>query len=248
LLAFLTTLSMLFDFASRLYAADRVEMRRAACVALSQLYSISPTARHVGESARAVLVFPCLVKGGADLRLHGSGTLFEHGTVVGYYKAVVASYSMPKRMQKFGYALFFMSDDDLAHLRKSGEWEIGTAPKVVVTDEKQKRKEQAATASASASANEVVTIAPSAATIIAHASEVTHRPAMNDQQEPAPRPNGLTLDPKYRGFIPIPNTGLTRTLTPTTQRDGVYAFAFGRTGLINGLRLQGTKITPVHPD
>ena len=29
---------------------------------------------------------------------------------------------------------------------------------------------------------------------------------MDDQQVAAPRPNDLTLDPKYRGFAPIPNT------------------------------------------
>jgi hypothetical protein len=29
---------------------------------------------------------------------------------------------------------------------------------------------------------------------------------MNDQQEAAPRLNDLTLDPKYHGFIPVPNT------------------------------------------
>jgi hypothetical protein len=57
-----------------------------------------------------------------------------------------------------------------------------------------------------ANGNQVVTIAPKAVTIAGHASEVTDRPAVNDQQEPAPRPNDLTLDPKYRGFVPIPNT------------------------------------------
>ena len=57
-----------------------------------------------------------------------------------------------------------------------------------------------------ASGNQVVTIAPSPVTIEGHASQVTQRPAINDQQEAAPRPNDLTLDPKYRGFIPIPNT------------------------------------------
>jgi hypothetical protein len=54
--------------------------------------------------------------------------------------------------------------------------------------------------------NQVVTIAPSAVTIEAHASQITPRGALNDQQEAAPRPNDLTLDPKYRGFVPIPNT------------------------------------------
>lgn len=57
-----------------------------------------------------------------------------------------------------------------------------------------------------ANGNAVVTIAPQAVTIEGHASEVTQRPAINDQQEAAPRPNDLTLDPKYRGFVPIPNT------------------------------------------
>src|SRR5215471_4370736 len=57
-----------------------------------------------------------------------------------------------------------------------------------------------------ANGNAVVTIAPQTVTIAGHASEVTDRPAVNDQQEPAPRPNDLTLDPKYRGFVPIPNT------------------------------------------
>src|ERR1044071_7043427 len=84
----------------------------------------------------------------------------------------------------------------------------------------QKQKQQAATSQAAsapaegpattspvkAQSGQTVTIAPTAVTIEGHASEVTQRPAMNDQQEAAPRPNDLTLDPKYRGFVPIPNT------------------------------------------
>jgi len=54
--------------------------------------------------------------------------------------------------------------------------------------------------------NQVVTIAPTAVTIEGHASEIKDRPALDDQQEAAPRPNDLILDPKYRGFVPIPNT------------------------------------------
>jgi hypothetical protein len=57
-----------------------------------------------------------------------------------------------------------------------------------------------------ANGNQIVTIAPKPVTIEGHASEVVDRPAMDNQQEAAPRPNDLTLDPKYRGFVPIPNT------------------------------------------
>jgi hypothetical protein len=37
-------------------------------------------------------------------------------------------------------------------------------------------------------------------------SPVNYRDALNDQQEAASRPKDFTLDPQYRGFIPIPNT------------------------------------------
>jgi hypothetical protein len=37
-------------------------------------------------------------------------------------------------------------------------------------------------------------------------SPITYRGAMNDQQEAASRPKDFTLDPKFQGFIPIPNT------------------------------------------
>jgi hypothetical protein len=41
---------------------------------------------------------------------------------------------------------------------------------------------------------------------IGTASPVGQRPALNDQQEGAQRPKDFTLDPTYRGFLPIPNT------------------------------------------
>ncbi len=62
------------------------------------------------------------------------------------------------------------------------------------------------TSQVNAQGDQVVTFAPKTVTIEGRGSEVTQRSAMNDQQEAAPRPNDLTLDPKYRGFVPIPNT------------------------------------------
>src|SRR5687767_6916255 len=40
----------------------------------------------------------------------------------------------------------------------------------------------------------------------AQESPVPPRGNLNDQQESAPRADGVTLDPKYKGFIPVPNT------------------------------------------
>jgi hypothetical protein len=41
---------------------------------------------------------------------------------------------------------------------------------------------------------------------VGHTSPVASRHNLNDQQEGAQRPGDFTLDPKYIGFIPVPNT------------------------------------------
>ena len=70
-----------------------------------------------------------------------------------------------------------MNNDALAYLRKSGGWQIGSGPSLVVVD-----------------------------------------------------------------------TGMAKTLTSTTLREGIYAFVFGQKGLMAGIGLQGTKVTQIHPD
>jgi hypothetical protein len=47
---------------------------------------------------------------------------------------------------------------------------------------------------------------PATTEIVGHASPVQDRGTLNNQQEAAQRPDDLTLDPKYRGYIPVPNT------------------------------------------
>jgi hypothetical protein len=53
---------------------------------------------------------------------------------------------------------------------------------------------------------EVVTFQTPPKEIVGHPSPIEDRGALRDEQEGAPRPNDLTLDPKYRGYIPVPNT------------------------------------------
>ena len=47
---------------------------------------------------------------------------------------------------------------------------------------------------------------PPPSEVVGKASQVPDRGSMQDQQQAAPRPGALTLDPKYRGFIQVPNT------------------------------------------
>lgn len=44
--------------------------------------------------------------------------------------------------------------------------------------------------------------------------------------------------------VVIVDEGAAKRITTTTVRDGVYAFVFGQKGLMAGISLEGTKITP----
>jgi lipid-binding SYLF domain-containing protein len=104
--------------------------------ALTQLYAENATARDLGTKAKAVLVFPEIKKGafivGAQF---GYGSLRRGTDTVAYYRTGAASYGFQAGVKKFGYALFFMTDEALSYLDKSGGWAIGTGPSVVVVDQ-----------------------------------------------------------------------------------------------------------------
>jgi len=42
--------------------------------------------------------------------------------------------------------------------------------------------------------------------------------------------------------------GMAKTLSTTTQQEGVYVFTFNQKGLMAGAGIQGSKITQIHPD
>lgn len=104
--------------------------------ALKKLYAANSPAKVIGDKARAILVFPRIVKAGFVVGAQGGdGAMLERGKVTGYYRTRAASYGFQAGVQSFGYALFFMTDAALAYLRKSGGWEIGTGPSVVIVDQ-----------------------------------------------------------------------------------------------------------------
>jgi len=135
----LTTISFSLSAMSLLpstgLAANATEISQNAKAALGSLYSKSPAARAVGKKAEAVLVFPRIVKGGFMVGVqHGDGALIANGKTVGYYNTVALSYGFQAGLQKFGYAMFFMNAASLNYLHKSGGWEVGSAPSLVVVD------------------------------------------------------------------------------------------------------------------
>jgi lipid-binding SYLF domain-containing protein len=107
-----------------------------ATSALQELYAVNPAAQALGAKAKGVLVFPKVLKGGFMFGGQvGNGVLRQNGKTAGYYNMTAASYGFQAGLQEFGYALFFMNDAGLAYLHRSGGWEIGAGPSVVVVDE-----------------------------------------------------------------------------------------------------------------
>ena len=116
-------------------AASAKELDKNARKALADLYAKSPVAKEKGETAKAILVFPGITKGGFIVGgQYGEGVLIKDGKTAGYYNTVAASYGLQIGGQRYGYALFFMTDSMLGYLDKSGGWELGSAPSIVVAD------------------------------------------------------------------------------------------------------------------
>jgi lipid-binding SYLF domain-containing protein len=152
-------------------------MSQNAKAALNTLYSTNPAVRVVGRKAKAVSVFPRIIKGGFLVGGQaGNGALIVNGRTADYYNTVAASYGFQVGLQKFSYAMFFMNDWAMAYLNESGGWEVGSAPSLVVVD-----------------------------------------------------------------------TGIAKSLSTTTLRNGIYVFFFSQKGLMGRISLQGTKITRYMP-
>ncbi len=117
-------------------ASKRAELDQKARAALEHLYSTTPGAATLGSHASGILVFPSILEGGFIFGgQYGEGVLFENGSPTGYYNSAAASFGLQAGIDKFGYAMFFMSPTDLEYLHKSQGWEIGVGPNVTLVDE-----------------------------------------------------------------------------------------------------------------
>jgi len=122
--------------ASRVARASDASLDRDVAEALEQLYAGNASARMLRDNAKAVLVFPHILKAGFMFGGQiGDGALLRGGKTVGYYNSVAASYGFQAGVQKFGYALFFMTDSAVAYLDKSAGFELGVGPSIVLVDE-----------------------------------------------------------------------------------------------------------------
>jgi len=117
------------------FAASASEIDRNVSQALITLYQTTPGAKLLAEHAKAILIFPNVVKGGFIVAgQYGDGALRRRGKTLGYYRSLAASVGFQAGAQSYGYALLFMDDASLEYLKKSQGWELGTGPGLVVLD------------------------------------------------------------------------------------------------------------------
>jgi lipid-binding SYLF domain-containing protein len=114
------------------FADDRDRLTAKAIAALQDLESSEPRSRRFARDAKAVLVFPSILKAGFVFGGEtGNGVLLEHGHAAGYYNLSGGSWGLQIGGQDFAYALFFMTEGSLDYLKKSDGWAAGTGPSVV---------------------------------------------------------------------------------------------------------------------
>ncbi|MGV8996183.1 MAG: YSC84-related protein [Parvibaculaceae bacterium] len=123
-------------FSSVANAATAEDLNKDAVQALNSLYKTNPVAKSVSKKARAVLVFPNVVKAGLVFGgAYGEGVLMEKSKAKGYYNSLTGSWGLQAGAQSYGYVVFLMSDKAVKYIRKTHGWEIGVGPTVVVVDE-----------------------------------------------------------------------------------------------------------------
>jgi len=117
-------------------AATAEDLDKDSRQALQTLYKTEPLAERLSRTAKAVLVFPNIVKAGLVFGgSYGEGALIEGSTVVDYYNSVTGSWGLQAGAQSYGYAVFLMTDKAIRYIKETKGWEIGVGPTVVAVDE-----------------------------------------------------------------------------------------------------------------
>ncbi len=118
------------------YAATEADLNRDSDQALQTLYKLHPFAERLSHNAKAILIFPNVVKAGLIFGgAYGEGELKQGSKGDGYYNTVTGSWGFQAGAQSYSYVVFLMSSKAVRYIHQSRGWEIGVGPTVVVVDE-----------------------------------------------------------------------------------------------------------------
>jgi len=111
------------------------DLNRDANHALQMLTSTNPLAADIAKKAKAILIFPNIVKAGLVFGgAYGEGVLKQDSVVDGYYNSITASFGWQAGAQSYGYVVFLMNDAAVKYVHETHGWEIGVGPTVVVVN------------------------------------------------------------------------------------------------------------------
>lgn len=117
-------------------ATTKEDLSREADHSLELLTRSNPLASDVAKQAKAVLIFPNIVKAGLIFGgAYGEGVLKKGTAVDGYYNSITASWGLQAGAQSYGYAVFLMNDKAVEYIHKTHGFEVGVGPTVVVVNE-----------------------------------------------------------------------------------------------------------------
>ena len=123
------------------------------------------------------------------------GMVMAVSMALGVFAAPIARAQSPEELKQL--------KDSVSQMQKT----IDDLNKRIADMEKAKAAAPAGTSATEKNSPSIIVIERIAAgEQVAGQSPITYRGAMNDQQEAASRPKDFTLDPKFNGFIPVPNT------------------------------------------
>jgi lipid-binding SYLF domain-containing protein len=116
-------------------AASAVEIDAAVQTALTRFYQEVPAGRELAAKAKAMLVFPKVIKAGFGIGgEYGEGALQAGGRTLGYYNTVAASIGLQIGAQARSEIILFMTDAALAQFQASDGWEAGVDGSVAVIE------------------------------------------------------------------------------------------------------------------
>jgi lipid-binding SYLF domain-containing protein len=129
---FVTISGGAFNHANAMTTAD---LNTKASDTLHILTANNPIAAELSRKAKAVLIFPNIVKAGLVFGgAYGEGVLKQENAIDGYYNSVTASWGLQAGAQSYGYVIFLMNDNALNYVHKTHGLELGVGPTVVVVN------------------------------------------------------------------------------------------------------------------
>ena len=116
-------------------ASSAAELDAHVHETLDRLYEKSTAAQSLSKNAKAILVFPKILKAGIVVGgEYGQGALLLDNQITGYYNTVSASVGFQFGGQVRSQVLMFMTDEALKGFKESNGWEVGVDGSVAVVE------------------------------------------------------------------------------------------------------------------